>query len=182
MTIRKAHMLRRARCRRTGPEAGSEAIELTLITPVIVLLVLAVVALGRLADARIRVDDAAHLAARAASLARDPAAAAAQAGSTARAALARPGFSCSRVLVSPDTAAFAPGGQVSVEVTCTVPMSGLALLAVPGSVAIHSTFTSPVDRFRGESSGLSQVHVPAADPAGWRRERPGRCGTTPSAP
>ena len=60
-------------------ETGSVVAELVLLTPLLILVLLFVVALGRLAGARIDVDGAAAQAARAASIARDPATATAMA-------------------------------------------------------------------------------------------------------
>ncbi|MDG4864414.1 TadE/TadG family type IV pilus assembly protein, partial [Streptomyces sp. T-3] len=65
--------------------------ELVLLTPLLVLILLIVVGLGRLADARLRVNDAAHQAARSASLARTDAAAQTGARASATAALTGPG-------------------------------------------------------------------------------------------
>jgi hypothetical protein len=88
-------------------------------------------------------------AARAASLARDPGTAATQAAAVAQAALASEHVTCNPLTVSPDTSAFRPGGQVTVQVTCTVSLAGLALLHVPGSQTLTAGFTSHIDVYRG---------------------------------
>ena len=137
------------RGRRTGGDRGSAAAELVLITPLLMLVLLLIVAAGRLVDARLQVDSAAMQAARAASLARDPATAATDATATAQAALASEHITCSPLAISPDTAGFIPGGQVSVQVSCTVSLSGLSLLHVPGAETLTSQFTSPIDTWRG---------------------------------
>jgi Flp pilus assembly protein TadG len=138
-----------ARLRARNPDGGSAAAELVLITPLLIVIMLLIVAAGRLVDARLQVDSAAMQAARAASLARDPGAAAAQAEATAQAALASEHVTCDPLAVSPDTSAFRPGGQVTVQVTCTVSLAGLALLHVPGSQTLTAQFTSPIDVYRG---------------------------------
>jgi len=136
--------------RRAGAgDRGSAAAELVLITPLLIVILLLIVAAGRLTDARLQVDSAARQAARAASLARDPAAAAAQADATARAALASEHITCNPMSVSPDTGAFRPGGEVTVTVSCTVSLSGLALLRLPGAETLTASFSSPVDAYRG---------------------------------
>jgi Flp pilus assembly protein TadG len=145
--------------RRASRDRGSAAAELVLITPVLILLLLFAVAAGRLVQARLEVDSAARQAARAASLARDPATAAAAAVATAQAALAGQGITCSPVSVSPDTGNFTPGGQVSVQVSCTIHLSDLALLHIPGAETLSSTFTSPIDVYRG---GATQSQGPAS--------------------
>jgi Flp pilus assembly protein TadG len=134
-------------------ERGSAAAELVLVTPFLFLLLLFAVAAGRLVQARLDVDSAAQQAARAASLARTPAAASAQAMSVAQAALAGQSVSCSPAVITPDTADFVPGGEVTVQVTCTVHLSDLILLHVPGTETITSTFTSPIDTYRGDAAG-----------------------------
>lgn len=143
-----------ARPRRLAGDRGSAAAELVLVTPLLIVILLLIVTAGRLVDARLQVDSAAMQAARAASLARVPAAATAQADATARAALASEHITCSPFAVSADTSAFRPGGQVTVTVSCTVSLSGLALLRLPGSQTLTTTFSSPVDVFRGVSLGF----------------------------
>ena len=138
-----------ARLRARRRDGGSAAAELVLITPLLILILLLIVAAGRLVNARLQVDSAAMQAARAASLARDPATAAAQADATARAALASEHITCDPLAVSPDTSAFRPGGQVTVQVTCTVSLAGLALLHLPGTQTLTARFTSPIDVYRG---------------------------------
>uniref|UniRef100_UPI001EF46B16 TadE/TadG family type IV pilus assembly protein n=1 Tax=Frankia sp. CiP3 TaxID=2880971 RepID=UPI001EF46B16 len=64
------------RCRprpyREGRDAGSAAVELTLLAPLLILLLLLVVAAGRQVQARLLVDAAARQAARAATASRSP--------------------------------------------------------------------------------------------------------------
>lgn len=142
-------MSRRAPFRRwDGDEAGSVAAELVLLTPLLVLLLLFVVALGRLAGARLEVDGAAAQAARAASIARDPATAATLAHQTAVAALGADHVTCAEVSVATNTAQFAPGGSVTVTVTCAVALSDLTGLRLPLTEAITSQASSVIDRFR----------------------------------
>jgi len=138
-----------ARLRARAGDEGSAAAELVLITPLLILILMLIVAAGRLTDARLQVDSAAMQAARAASLARDPIAAASQADATAQAALASEHVTCDPLTVTPDTAAFRPGGQVSVQVSCTVSLAGLTLLHLPGSQTLSASFTAPIDAYRG---------------------------------
>jgi Flp pilus assembly protein TadG len=129
---------------------GSTAVELVLITPLLVLLLMLVVAAGRLVQARLEADSAAAQAARAASLARNPAAASTGAIAAATSALATQHLTCGGLTVSTDTTGFHPGGQVRVQVSCTVSLAGIALLKVPGTETLTSQATAPVDVFRGE--------------------------------
>ena len=142
-------MSRRAPFRRLdGDEAGSVTAELVLLTPLLVLLVLFVVVLGRLAGARLEVDGAAAQAARAASIARDPATATFLAHQTAVAALGADHVTCAEVSVATNTAQFVPGGSVTVTVTCAVALSDLTGLRLPLTESITSQASSVIDRFR----------------------------------
>jgi Flp pilus assembly protein TadG len=132
-----------------GDERGSVAAELTLLVPALVVLLLFVVFCGRLAEARLRVEDAAHQAARAATLARSLGQADADARDTAQAALDRAGMSCRTLSVDTRLGGLRPGGMVRVRVTCQVGVSDLALLAVPATVRVSADADSIVDRWRG---------------------------------
>jgi Flp pilus assembly protein TadG len=142
-------------------ERGSAAAELVLVTPLLILFLLFAVAVGRLVQGRLDVDSAAQQAARAASEARTPQAAGAQAQQVAQAALAGQSVSCDPAVITPDLGDFVPGGEVTVTVTCTVRLSDLSLLHVPGSETITATFTSPVETYRGDVIGLGPAVAPA---------------------
>jgi Flp pilus assembly protein TadG len=135
----------------TGEE-GSVATELVLLTPLLVLMLLFVVALGRTVSARMEVDGAAAQAARAASIARDPATATAMAEQAATTALGSDHVTCADLTVTTDTADFAPGGQVAVTVTCTVDLADLVGLRLPASQSISSTSTAVIDLYRAVGS------------------------------
>lgn len=136
---------------RERAQGGSAAVELVLVTPLLVALMMLIVTAGRLVQARLEAGSAAAQAARAASLARDPATATADASATASAALASQHLTCSALTVT-TTAAFRPGGQASVQVTCTVSFAGLALLHLPGADTITAHAAAPIDVFRGVGS------------------------------
>ncbi|GLZ30873.1 membrane protein [Lentzea sp. NBRC 105346] len=137
-------------------ETGSAAAELTLLTPLLILLLLFVVFCGRLADTKLRMNDVAHQAARAATLARTPSQATANAQATASAALASAGITCQSLSVSTDTQGLKPGSTVTVTISCNVGLADMTSLGVPGSRTLESSFSSPVDVWRGTS-----VSVPA---------------------
>ncbi len=134
---------------RTGrPERGSAAAELVLVTQLLMLVLFLLIAAARLTDARLCVDSAAHQAARAASAAFSPSAASAAAAQMARSSLAERGVSCRALTVTTDTSGFRPGGEVTVQVTCSVTLSDLALLELPGTRTITARFSAPLDRWR----------------------------------
>jgi len=129
-------------------DSGSVAAEVALVTPLLIaLLVFVAVVIGRGVDARLRLDDAAHQAARAASLARTAPAAASAARSTATTALAGAGLNCQSLGV--DTGGdFAPGGSVIVTLSCSVNLTGASLLMVPASRTLQASATEPIDVYR----------------------------------
>jgi Flp pilus assembly protein TadG len=141
-------------------ERGSVTAELVLLTPLLILILLFVVALGRLAGARLNVDGAAAQSARAASIARDPATASAVAQQTATAALSSDHVTCAQLTVNTATAQFAPGGSVAVTVTCTVGLSDLTGLRLPASESVSARASSVIDTYRSISSGFSNTEGP----------------------
>jgi Flp pilus assembly protein TadG len=129
-------------------ETGSAAVELVLVTPVLIVLLLFVVFVGRLASARADVDAAARDGARAASLARSPAAAARDGREAVEATLAGERVTCRTLSVSIEAASFRPGGSVGATVTCAVDLGDLTSLGVPGTRTVSAAFSEPVDLFR----------------------------------
>ncbi|HZT67392.1 MAG TPA: TadE/TadG family type IV pilus assembly protein [Acidimicrobiales bacterium] len=134
--------------RRARDETGSATAELAILTPLLILFLLLVVALGRLSGARGEVDGAAAQAARAASITRDPSAATLAAQQTAAASLASEHLTCAHLGVAVDTAAFAPGGTVAVTVSCTVGLSTLTGLHLPATRTLTDRFVEPIDTYR----------------------------------
>lgn len=132
-----------------SPERGSASLELILLTPIFILFLLLVVAVGRVVDARIQIDAAVHAAARSASLALTPASAELAAQDAAAQSLAGAGIACSPMTVSADVGALVPGGTARVTVHCTVALgdvSGLGLF--PGHETISASFSSVIDTYR----------------------------------
>ncbi|WP_245617539.1 TadE/TadG family type IV pilus assembly protein [Amycolatopsis taiwanensis] len=125
------------------------AAEVTLAAPFLVmLLVFVAVFIHRGVDARLRLNDAAHQAARAASIQRISAAATAAAQDTASAALSSAGVSCSSLTVATATGGMQPGGTVSVTLTCTVDFGDALTLGVPSQKSLSATAIEPVDTWR----------------------------------
>ncbi|MCR6488283.1 pilus assembly protein [Amycolatopsis sp. OK19-0408] len=124
--------------------------EAVLLTPILVLLLVFIaVVVHRGVDARMRLDDVAHQAARAASLQRTTTAAAVAARDTATSALAQAGIACHDVSTSTTTTA-APGGTVIVVVRCTVDVAQALLLGV-ASRAVQATATEVIDTYRSQA-------------------------------
>ena len=133
----------------TGGDRGSASLELVLITPALIVLLLFVVFVGRLEQARGDVDRAARDAARAASIARSSDEARSQGEAAARSTLQSGGVTCRGLTVDVNVDDFAPGGSVVARVSCDVDFADVALLGVPGRRTLTAAFSEPVDVYRG---------------------------------
>ena len=131
-------------------DRGSTAVEIALAVPIGVALLLLLITAARYSSATIEVQSTAGAAARAASLARSPAAAS-TAASHASATLT----GCTTRTITVDTSAFHPGGQVTVEVTCTISVRSLTGFGAPGSLTATATSTSPLDVYRSVTTDSS---------------------------
>jgi Flp pilus assembly protein TadG len=136
----------------TRTEHGSAAVELAVIAPALVALLLLVVVASRLSNADAAVRHAAADAARSASLRGTPASATDAAEATVAANLDNNQIRCAHVTTTVDTAAFAPGGRVTVAVDCTVDLRDVALLALPGTRTLRGVGVEVVDRYRGDGT------------------------------
>ncbi|GAA1994197.1 TadE/TadG family type IV pilus assembly protein [Kitasatospora viridis] len=136
----------------TRGDRGSVPVEMTLITPLLIMLTVLAVAMWRLAGARIDVEDAAHQAARAASLTRSPGEAGKAGRETAADALTAAGTSCPRPVTTVNTGSFRPGGQVVVTVSCEVSLADLSAVPLPGHQTITADFTAPLDTYVSDRS------------------------------
>jgi Flp pilus assembly protein TadG len=131
----------------SGCQRGGAATELVLATPLVVVLLLFVVFLGRITQTRAELEGAAHSAARAASIARDPQSAVLAAEQMAGAALSGKHVTCNSLAIAVDTSQFKPGGEVGVTITCTVSLADLGPLRVPNVETLSTHFTEPIDRY-----------------------------------
>jgi Flp pilus assembly protein TadG len=139
----------RADPRRRSSNSGSAALELVLLTPVLVALLLFIVFAGRAGEGMSELRHAADQGARAASQASRT-----RMQQAARAAvlvdLRTSGLSCVDPTVALATAANAAGTSVTVTVTCRVSDLGLRLLRI-GPRVIEASSTEIIDRFRSET-------------------------------
>ena len=132
-------------------ERGSTALELTLLAPVLLAVLMLVVGLGRMAHARQQVESIAADAARAASLARDPAASRDEARTAAELSRDDADLSCVTLDVHVDTGDYRPGGTIRVVVTCTADLSDVAVSGLPGHRTFTATAVAPLENFRSMS-------------------------------
>ena len=128
-------------------DEGSIAVELVILTPLLLILLLFVVGLGRIAHASGEVDAAAADAARTASLLRAPLEAQTAGEQAARAHL--DGGSCQTLDVNSDTTQLRPGGLVTATVRCTAALARLGLAGFPGARTFTATVSVPIDAYRG---------------------------------
>jgi Flp pilus assembly protein TadG len=135
-------------------DRGSAAAELVVLTPLLIILLLFVVFCGRVVDRTLRLTDAAHQAARTASIERTPAMAAKAAQSTASAALSSAGVKCNSLTVDTATGSMRPGGTVSVTISCTIDLNDALFLGVPGHKHMAATAVEPVDVWRSGAGNL----------------------------
>lgn len=143
-------MVERLRGRAAGRgERGSMAVEIVLLAPVMMAFMMLVVAGGRYVSVRGDIEAASRDAVRAASLERSEGAARSIAVDTAAAAL-QDGDSCQTAALSGD---FAPGGMITVTLTCEVSYDGLGLIGLPGSKTVTIQSSAPIDRYKWTGGG-----------------------------
>lgn len=137
------------RGRAGGHERGTAAIELVLVAPVLVLILLFVVGLGRMAHARQQIESIASDSARAASLDRGSAGSATSAAKDAAyRSLDDAGISCQDLEVHLDLSRNHPGGSIHVTVTCRAQLHDVALAGFPVSRDFTATALVPVETYR----------------------------------
>lgn len=135
---------------RTGRDGGSITLEVAILTPALILVLGAMVVVGRVQLAAGAVEHAAAVAAREASLSRTAGVAAAAAQGAVDRELAATDCSASSVTVDA-TGLSAPIGQpatVSVTVRCVIDLSDLAIPFLPGTRSLTGSAISSVDAWR----------------------------------
>lgn len=130
-------------------ERGTSALELTLIAPLLLVVLLFVVGLGRMAHARQQIEAIAADSARAASLERNTSQSAHAAELAAARSLGEAGVSCTNLDVNVDLASYQPGGRVTVTVSCKTKLSDVTLGGFPGSRVFTATSVVPIETYRG---------------------------------
>lgn len=131
-------------------EDGTAAVELVFVAPILLVVLLLVVGLGRMAYARQQVEGVAADAARAASLERNTALSAAAGRDMARASLGRAGLSCQALDVDVDISDYRPGGSVNVRVRCTASLGDVALSGLPGQRVFTADASVPIENWRSK--------------------------------
>ena len=131
-------------------EGGMATLEVVLALPVLIMLALFVVGLGRMAEARSTVDAAAFDAARAASLERNPSMARAVGENAAHASIGATGIACNGLDIQVDVSNYISGGHVAATVSCTANLADVQLAGFSGSKRFTSTATVPIETWRSQ--------------------------------
>ncbi|HEV7934174.1 MAG TPA: TadE family protein [Actinomadura sp.] len=129
-------------------DRGSMALELTLVTPVLIAFMMLMVGVGRMVEAQSQIDGAARDGARAASVGRSRADAVAFADRAGRETLKTRDWCGGGPRIAPDLTGWEPGGQVTVTVSCDVDLGGMSLIGLPGVKTMTGVATVPLDTFR----------------------------------
>ncbi|WP_432535854.1 TadE/TadG family type IV pilus assembly protein [Kineococcus arenarius] len=131
-------------------DAGSVALEFTLVAPLLLVLIGLLLAYARVAQVSATLDAGVRDAARSATQSRSAGAAWTRAQEVIDISVG-PG-DCADSLVVDEIAPLVPGTAVTVTARCTYSLDDLGLPGFPGSVTVRSSFSSPLDPNREVSS------------------------------
>ncbi len=141
-------------CRRhrAHSEDGSAIAELVIVAPILLIVVVLMVALGRVDSAQGDVESAARAGVQAAVVAPDASDAQTQASTAARSSLSGAGLTCTAPQISVDTSNFVAGGWVSVSVTCVTSLADVSVPGAPGAKTLSATSSAHIDPYRAITS------------------------------
>lgn len=125
-------------------DRGSVSVELVILAPLFGLLLLGVIAVGRVSNARADVDAAARMAARDLSIARDPQSRLADVERAVAETLDVGSASCRSMSMSASVA----DDVIEVTVTCSADLQEASVLPLPGSLNISGSASEVRDAFR----------------------------------
>jgi Flp pilus assembly protein TadG len=122
--------------------------ELVIVTPVLLLVIVLMISLGRIDSAQGDIESAARAGVQAAVVQDNPSDAQAQAVAAVASTLGTAGLTCPSPQVSTNTSNFTPGGSVSVTVTCVTSLADVSVPGVPGTKTLSATSYAPIDPYR----------------------------------
>jgi Flp pilus assembly protein TadG len=157
MTMRAIRLTWEALRRRVSGDEGSFTVELVLWTLPLAMVFALIVASGRIVAAGSDATGASRDAARAASLQTNMTSAKAAAQQAARDSFGRQGDRCHKLTVDV-RGSVAPGGLVTVSVSCTASLGDLAIPGAPGSRTLSASSTVPIETTRSVPLGLGLPH------------------------
>jgi Flp pilus assembly protein TadG len=129
-------------------EEGQAIAELVIVTPVLLLVIVLMISLGRIVSAQGDVESAARAGVQAAVVQDNPSDAQAQAVAAVASTLGTAGLTCPSPHVTTNTSDFTPGGSVSVTVTCVTSLADVSIPGVPGTKTLSATSFAPIDPYR----------------------------------
>jgi Flp pilus assembly protein TadG len=129
-------------------EDGQAIAELVIVTPVLLLVIVLMISLGRIDSAQGDIESAARAGVQAAVVQDNPSDAQAQAVAAVASTLGTAGLTCPSPQVSTNTSNFTPGGSVSVTVTCVTSLADVSVPGVPGTKTLSATSYAPIDPYR----------------------------------
>ena len=129
-------------------DRGAAGVEAALVVTALLMVAFFVIGAIRVLGSGGDVDAAAHAGARAAAAERDMGSASATARSVVAQTLGARGVACTNLAVSVG-GDVGPGGIVTVDVSCTVQLSDVALAGFPGSKTVTGRGVEQVDVVRG---------------------------------
>lgn len=141
------------RRRHVRGDDGQAIAELVIVAPVLLLVIVLMVSLGRIDSAQGDVESAARAGVQAAVVQADATAAQSQATSAVTGTLTGAGLTCPAPQITTDISNFVAGGSVTVTVTCVTSLADVSVPGVPGSKTLTATATAPIDEFRTIGGG-----------------------------
>jgi hypothetical protein len=129
-------------------ERGSLTVELVVLTPVLMVVVLASLVFGRIVEAHQQVVEAARAGAEAAAVLPTVGTARWVGSINSMINLVGRTHTCAHADISIDTSHFVPGGYVTASVTCLVLLSDIGFPGLPGSTTVSASATAPIDPYR----------------------------------
>lgn len=142
---------RRVHLRGLSGESGQAMVEAAIAVPVLLLLVFGVVAIGRITDAKVAVQAAAREASRTLAVAPSEEQGTTDALEAGRAVALGYGLAEDGLTIDVDANGFVRGGQVSADVSYSVPLSDLPLLSF-FEVEVSSSHTEQVELYRSREA------------------------------
>ena len=133
---------------RSRDDHGSLIVELVILIPVFMVFTLVIIGCGRMVQARQQAVEAARAGAEAAAIMQTQASASRAASASAVLGPYGSIHSCTDESVRTGTAHFAPGGEVTVTVTCVVDLSDVFIPGMPGSISVTAAQSAPLDPYR----------------------------------
>jgi Flp pilus assembly protein TadG len=133
--------------RETG-ENGTALTELVIVVPLLLMVAVLMIYIGRIESAQADVTSAARAGVQAAVVQAGPAAAFVSASTAVTDTLASAHIVCPSPSISTDVSNFVPGGDVSVTVTCVANLAQVTVPGVPGTRTFSATSVAVVDPYR----------------------------------